>query len=365
MNILFFQNCISPHQMPFIQYLPYFKEIKDIIIIVPEKDLAERKNMGWDSSYLLDVPNIKFLINPSKSEIQNLYNKYNGANTWCLYSGINSFPFVSKCFKESLKYNIKRGIITEPPFIYNHPLWQHAVRFAIKDLRFTKYIDKIFIMGDDFLNYYRFWSKRWQVIPFLYCTTWNERKNLPLIKNNNNKLKILYVGSLSHRKNVQLLLSSACTLKQEEQSLLHIGIIGDGEERQSLTTIATSNKNIDVTFYGTKPMNIIPSIMEQYDILCLPSRYDGWGAVVNEALTLGLYVICSTGCGSKYLITQSNYLCGNIFRSEDINNLSKILRDCISQKEIIRSNINNRIKWAKNNIHGKVVAQYFINQLKL
>lgn len=363
MNILFFQNCVSPHQTPFIQYLPYCKDIEDVIIIVPEKDLEEREKMGWNSSLLLHTPNIKFLISPSILEIQNLYHKYNNSNTWCMYSGINAFPFVSACFKESLKYNIKRGIITEPPFIYNHPIWQHAIRFAIKDLRYTKYIDKIFIMGDNFLNYYRFWSNRWKVIPFMYCTTWYERKSLSPTTNKN-KLKILYVGSLSHRKNVQLLLNAVCRLKEEQQTCLHIGIIGDGEEKQKLATIAASNKNIDVTFYGTKPMNVIPTIMEQYDILCLPSLYDGWGAVVNEALTLGLYVICSTSCGSKFLITQSHNLCGNLFKNKDINSLCKVLKECIKTKDEIQQNIRKRIEWAKNNIHGEVVAQYFIDQLK-
>lgn len=364
MDILFFQNCISPHQMPYIQYLPYFKEVKDVIIVVPESDLESRKNMGWDSSPFLNTDRINFIIEPSISQIQELYKKYNKSNTWCIYSGINSFPFISTCFKESLNYKIKRGIITEPPFLYNHPLWQHAIRFAIKDWKYIKYIDKLFVMGDDFLNYYRFWSKRWEVIPFMYCTTWNERKNSSLVSNDK-KLKILYVGSLSHRKNVQLLLNSVCTLNKHDKSILHIGIIGDGEERENLEKTATLNKDIDITFYGIKPMNSIPLIMEEYDILCLPSRYDGWGAVVNEALTLGLYVICSTGCGSKYLIKKSNNLCGNIFKNEDINSLYKVLKDCINKRESIKQNIKNRIEWARHNIHGRIVAQYFINKLNL
>ena len=34
----------------------------------------------------------------------------------------------------------------------------------------------------------------------------------------------------------------------------------------------------------------------------LPSRFDGWGAVVNEALMVGTPVICSDRCGASDLI---------------------------------------------------------------
>lgn len=49
-------------------------------------------------------------------------------------------------------------------------------------------------------------------------------------------------------------------------------------------------------------MNEIPHIMENHDILILPSLHDGWGAVVNEAITMGLYIITSDKCGAKALI---------------------------------------------------------------
>lgn len=48
-------------------------------------------------------------------------------------------------------------------------------------------------------------------------------------------------------------------------------------------------------------MEEIPSILSNQDILILPSIYDGWGAVVNEALQSGLYVISSNQCGAKDL----------------------------------------------------------------
>lgn len=363
MNILFFQNCISPHQMPYINELHNFKDIQDVYVIVPETDINTRKDMGWDSStYKNNKTGVIFIVNPTQEEIIDLFNKYNNTNTWGLFSGITSFPFVTKYFKLSLSYNIKRGIITEPPFLYNHPLWQHAIRFAIKDWKYTKYIKKVFLMGDEFIPYYQFWSKNWDVIPFMYCTEWKDRKKYS-VNQQNNKLKILFVGSLSHRKNVQLLFKAIKELNNDEQKEIEIGIIGDGNERNDLIELA-NDKNFNSKFYGIIPMDKIPEIMAKYDMLCLPSLHDGWGAVVNEAITLGLYVLCSEACGSKYIIKKSYFLCGNIFKNNDPNSLKEMISDCLTNKEIIKAKINERIYWAKNNIKGNILSEYLINNLK-
>lgn len=363
MNILFFQNCISPHQMPYINELHKIDNIQDIYVIAPEVNTENRKNMGWKSS-IYSNNNVNFLINPSFNEVNNLFNKYNNTNTWGVFSGITSFPFVTKYFKMSLSFNIKRSIITEPPYLYNHPLWQHALRFAIKDWRFVKHINKVFLMGDEFIPYYKFWSRKWDVIPFMYCTEWKERKDTVKPNNENSKLKILFVGSLSYRKNVQLIFKALSLLNESEQQEIELGIIGDGEARKELEQMATLIPQINILFYGTKPMNTISDYMVQYDILCLPSLHDGWGAVINEAITLGLYAICSDHCGAKYIIKKSNLLCGSIFTNNNPNSLSEILKDCITKREQIRNETNKRIKWAFNNIKGNIVANYFIKHLE-
>lgn len=365
MNILFFQNCVSPHQMPYIKLLPSFAEVNDVMVIVPEVNIDSRKAMGWNVSGLMNMPGIEFLIAPSEIEVQAIYNKYADANTWCIYSGINSFPEIIPWFRMSLKYKVKRAIITEPPLIYNHPLWQHAIRFALKDWRYVPYIDKFFVMGDDFLRYYRFWSKHWNVIPFMYCTEWTDRTYSSSSKRRLQTLKVLYVGALSHRKNVRILLKAAQMLNLEQQEKLEIGIVGDGDQFEELKNMA-KNTHSKVIFHGMQPMEKIPQLIEQYDVLCLPSLHDGWGAVINEALTLGLYVICSDHCGAKYLITSGNssVTCGKIFKNDNAVSLMNILKDCIIQKDEIYNGMTKRIKWAKENIDGKVVAKYFLDNLK-
>ena len=364
MNILFFQNCISPHQMPYIKELCKLSGVENVYVISPVDDLEERKNMGWgnDNNHFKErYDGVSVVIAPAVEEVEALYKKYEGKDTWCMFSGINAFPEVSKWFRLSLNFNVRRGIITEPPYIYEHPFWQHAIRFALKDWRYTNYIDKFFVMGDEYVWYYKMWSKKWDVIPFMYCTEWRER-NLPVP--DAEKLKVLYVGSLCHRKNVSELLCALKSLPRDRQQEFYVGIVGNGDKREELENLVSQEEyNIDTKFYGGQRMEDIPAIMQEYDVLVLPSRHDGWGAVVNEALTLGLYVICSNKCGAKYLLKEVQQGC--VYKSGDSSDLQHVLLKCLCDKEKIRTSVSQRIEWARRNISGKAVANYLLNHLIL
>jgi glycosyltransferase involved in cell wall biosynthesis len=333
--------------------------VQDVVVIVPEVNLGERNSLGWNANKWLQTKGVNFVVAPSTQKVEELFRKYEKTNTWCLFSGINAFPLIVPWFRASLKYQVKRGIITEPPYVYEHPLWQHALRFALRDWIYVKHIDKIFVMGDDYLKYYRFWSKRWEVIPFIYCTEWRERSTITEEKGD--KLKVLYVGSLSHRKNVDCLLMASMLLSKEEQEHIEIGIVGDGEKKQHLEQLASSSYST-IHFFGTMPMEKVPQIMEQYDLLVLPSLHDGWGAVVNESLMLGLYVICSNHCGAKYLLKDPDNGC--VFQSNNFYDLKSALQKCLDKATVIRDGMPKRIVWSRRHIHGEAVANYFYNKLK-
>lgn len=348
MNILFFQNCISPHQMPYIQHLKKMKDVKNVVVIAPVIDERKRKAMGWNTSDY----DIETIIAPDDSDVESLLRNTEKEETWCMFSGINAFPDVTRWMKMALKYNVRRAVISEPPLVYNHPLWMHSIRFALKDWTYVKYFDKFFLMGDEYTTYYQRWSKKWDVVPFMYCTEWRER-TLPSPTHNN--LRVLYVGSLCHRKNVEIIIDAT-----KETKDIEIGIVGDGEELDNLKN-KVKNAESECMFFGNKQMAEIPDIMQQYDVLVLPSRHDGWGAVINEALILGLYVICSDHCGAKYLLKEDNL--GQVFESENIDNLRSKLMWCSKNLSMIRDGIATRIKWSKENISGEAVAQYFYDNL--
>lgn len=351
MDFIFFQNCISPHQIPYIRECAKDNRVEKIFLIVPRTNYQQRTDMGWDSSKLLTSTTITCKVMPSDEYIANLLKT--NEESYCFFSGIRADADVFRWFKLSLTYNVKRYIITEPPFTYKKPLWMHYLRFYLQDYKYVKYINGIFGFGQAAVNYYKSISDKWKVFPFQYVTEYTKRlsDSIPI----GAPIRLLFVGSLTPRKNVKVVLEAL-----ENLADIRFTIVGDGEERNMLKKIA-QEKNLSVTFEGKKQMKDIPNIMEQHDILILPSLHDGWGAVVNEAMTLGLYVIVSNKCGAKALIKDETL--GVVFKNNDAEDLHKILFRCIDNKESIRNEMKLRLECSKM-IQGHYAAQYFINCLE-
>lgn len=103
----------------------------------------------------------------------------------------------------------------------------------------------------------------------------------------------LFSGSLIPRKGVDLLASAFARLARERQVRLHI--LGDGPLRPRLEAQLAG---LPVEFFGFHPWEDLPQFYQAADILCVPSRHDGWALVVPEGLASGLPVIASTATGA-------------------------------------------------------------------
>ncbi|WP_337558752.1 glycosyltransferase family 4 protein [Phocaeicola plebeius] len=345
MRLLFFQNCVSPHQIPYIKELVLTPKVEELFLIVPRYDYNERKNMGWDNRLLVSSTAIKIIYQPKKDIIKKLLNKH---DTYCFFSGIRADKDVFEWLKESLNYPVKRYIITEPPFTFNKPLWMHYIRFFLQDYKFVKYIHGVFAIGEDAVKYYKNISRKWKVFPFQYVTEHNERTK-GVAKGD---LKLLFVGNLCKRKNVTIVIEALKGLNN-----LEFTIVGNGEEKTNLKKLAQECK-ITVSFLGAKDMKEIPSIMQENDVLILPSLHDGWGAVVNEAMDLGLYVIVSNRCGARTMLDKG--ITGEVFISNNIKSLRGSIVHCLEIKDDIRKRIKDNIQ-SFDKFRGKSVAKYFIN----
>jgi glycosyltransferase involved in cell wall biosynthesis len=106
----------------------------------------------------------------------------------------------------------------------------------------------------------------------------------------------LFSGSLSSRKGVDLVARSFVRLAREVAGV-HLLIAGDGELRESLRrTLQPVSERVEFT--GFVAWDQLPAIYADADVLCVPSRYDGWGLVVPEGLAAGLPVIGSDRMGA-------------------------------------------------------------------
>ena len=89
--------------------------------------------------------------------------------------------------------------------------------------------------------------------------------------------------------------------------------------------------------------------MAQHDIYVLPSNaYEGWGAVVNEAMAVGCAVIASdkTGAGASLIEHGVN---GLLFKSGSEDSLYDCLSQLVNNKELINDfSIKSRLSIKEN-----------------
>jgi len=134
----------------------------------------------------------------------------------------------------------------------------------------------------------------------------------------------LFSGSLIKRKGVDLLARAFVRLAREFPNV-RLRIVGDGELRRSIESILTAVKE-RVEFAGFKDWDELPGEYASADVLCVPSRYDGWGLVVPEGLASGLPVIATDRMGAalEFVETGRN---GWLIRADDEEALWQAMRE--------------------------------------
>lgn len=136
-------------------------------------------------------------------------------------------------------------------------------------------------------------------------------------------LSIVFVGSLITRKGLDILIEavrSAHTLGHD----ISLDVFGPGDPK------AFSFDGQRVRYCGRIPFGKTQEVVASYDLLVLPSRYDGWGVVVNEALCAGVPVICSDQVGAGVLVDK--FGAGAQFASGDSHALADLLAKLASDR---------------------------------
>ncbi len=126
---------------------------------------------------------------------------------------------------------------------------------------------------------------------------------------------ILFSGKLIPRKRPFDLLHAQQCLENQASLVL----LGDGILRPALEIYAHEHRIQNVYFAGFKNQTELCQYFAAADIFVLPSEFETWGLVVNEAMCFGLPVIISDGVGAGPDLVEHGangfvYPAGNIDR---------------------------------------------------
>ena len=137
--------------------------------------------------------------------------------------------------------------------------------------------------------------------------------------------RILYSGSLEERKGADVL---AVAFRQvaERCPNLWLTFLGEGSLRAGLAQELTACAD-RVSFEGFVDWPELPQFYHQADLLCAPSRHDGWGLVVPEGLAAGLPVISTKRAGAALELIEPG-LNGWLLDAGNVEQLAAVLETC-------------------------------------
>ncbi|MDO9030793.1 MAG: glycosyltransferase [Hydrogenophaga sp.] len=276
-----------------------------------------------------------------------------------VFFGLRGFSLPPAAFQASLGAPVHRFLMTENRYEPGAQLLPRWLVYTWDALRYRRHLRGVFCIGHT--GRYggaRFFSAcgypRKHIVPFLHVMDRTPVQHTPVQRD---QREILYVGQLITRKRVDLLLTA---FSQLNDPTARLRIIGKGEEeanlKQMVDQLGIAKR---VSFTQGMPNAEIVAAMAAADVLVLPSRFDGWGAVVNEALMVGTPVICSNRCGASDLIENGRN--GYVFETDSasalLERLNKFWHDFQWDRAALAARESKRLG-------GADVAMQFETQVK-
>jgi glycosyltransferase involved in cell wall biosynthesis len=118
------------------------------------------------------------------------------------------------------------------------------------------------------------------------------------------ELSFLYLGSLSKRKGTDILLSAFAELVVQNPKAGLILVGRDSNDFDYPRMAERLGIAGQVLFRGTVQSDLIGHVLSCAQVLVLPSRFDGWGMVINEAASAGKAIIATSSCGASYHLIE-------------------------------------------------------------
>ncbi len=156
--------------------------------------------------------------------------------------------------------------------------------------------------------------------------------------------RFLYVGRIVDVKNIPVMLD-AFVRAFDNRSDVQLRIVGKGNMLAELSVEYASRKNI--VFAGAKYGDVLIREYHDASALILPSSYESWGLVVNEAMAAGLPVIVSDQVGAAHDLVEGCDT-GFVFPYRDADKLAEQMKILVEDKNLYVRFSKNAAAYMKN-----------------
>lgn len=160
-------------------------------------------------------------------------------------------------------------------------------------------------------------------------------------------IDILFSGQMIERKGLPVLLDAFERIARKHPRL-RLLTLGGGPEKAAYQAMVPTDLCDRVIFHGHKDPKDLPEVFANADIFCLPSRHDGWGVVVNEALGAGLPILVSdaTGAGPDLVDQGGNGFITPVGDAEALARaLDQVAGDCALRAGMAQASAEKAAQW--------------------
>jgi glycosyltransferase involved in cell wall biosynthesis len=182
----------------------------------------------------------------------------------------------------------------------------------------------------------------------------SKSNNSPIIK----KYDALFVGRLIHQKGINFLLEAVSILQKKYKKIIRVAIVGDGPLKKALIKMCEELEIKDsVEFLGFQ--RDVDQIMRFSRVLVLPSRWEGFGLVLLEAMKNKLPIIATNVGGIPEIITNGHE--GILVPKENPKILANSINGVLENSELRNQFIQNAYKKVQNHYSIEKYAHNMFN----
>lgn len=349
-DVWFWQRIITPHMMGLARALA---DLGASVTYVAQDDMSrDRAQQGW----LVPEPGgVRVVLAPDKKALKQLIWAAHH-NSVHICQGIRANHLVGVAQRELARRGLLQWVVMET-------VHDPGLLGVFKRMEYTRVFKKYqgALQGVLAIGYK---TPRWivergvpafEVHPFAYFLDKPETGKTKQDKDC--RFKFVFVGQFIRSKRLNWLIRALQSLRSDNFELI---VIGSGPLEAALHNQAVEQLGEKVVWIGRLPSNEVGTYLAMADCLVLPSSFDGWGAVVSEALMCGTPVICSDTCGSAGVVSQSEV--GGVFKADRFQELEKLLGQALQAGPVSGLERSKLAGWSETLSSG-AGARYLIDIL--
>lgn len=336
-RVVCWNTVLTDHQAPLYRELNNLYPTK---VFVFDKEDISRKKQGWTAvdSTGLDIHNIKPRIRILKAVRELIRHQADIHIFGSPFDNLGSIAlvFVAALMRMRFFLICEAFNTTSTNYLKNSFSLFDSVRAVLRPVVYKCYsmvlknrVSGIFAISATAVAQYKYSGiALGKIFPFAYFPYFRFKADYHSVtrRDKDSELRLIFVGALIPRKGLASLLAAVSKLREKGWKIT-LDCYGAGDASTYRFAAPSS------TYCGTLHLGSAPKVISQYDLLILPSLFDGWGVVCNEAVLVGVPLVCSTGVGFSGVVQK--WRCGLTYALSDAGGLEDALLTIVSNPDLL------------------------------